>query len=74
MMVRKGAGMADGATQLGQARELHGQSRWAEACEQFSAADHTEQLDVGDRERYAEAAQSLGRGDEAIRLVRRAFN
>ena len=72
--MRKGAGMADGATQLGQARELHGQSRWAEACEQFSAADHTEQLDADDLERYAEAAQILGRGDEAIRLLRRAFN
>ena len=51
MMVRKGVGMADGATQLGQARELHGQSRWAEACEQFSAADHTVLLDADDLER-----------------------
>ena len=66
--------MADGATQLGQARELHAQSRWAEACEQFAAADRSEPLDADDLERYAEAAQILGRGDEAIQLLRRAFN
>ena len=66
--------MADGATRLGQARELHAQSRWAEACEQFAAADRAEQLDADDLERFAEAAQILGRGDEAIQLLRRAFN
>jgi DNA-binding CsgD family transcriptional regulator len=66
--------MVDGATHLGQARELHAQSRWAQACEQFAAADHFEPLDTDDLERYAEAAQILGRGDEAIQLLRRAFN
>jgi DNA-binding CsgD family transcriptional regulator len=66
--------MADGATRLGQARELHAQSRWTEACEQFAAADRSEPLDADDLERYAEAAQILGRGDEAIQLLRRAFN
>ena len=66
--------MTDGATRSGQARELHAQSHWAEACEQFAAADRAEQLDADDLERYAEAAQILGRGDEAIQLLRRAFN
>jgi DNA-binding CsgD family transcriptional regulator len=66
--------MADRATQLGQARELHAQSRWTEACEQFAAADRSEPLDADDLERYAEAAQILGRGDQAIQLLRRAFN
>jgi DNA-binding CsgD family transcriptional regulator/tetratricopeptide (TPR) repeat protein len=66
--------MADGATQSGQARELHTQSRWAEACVQFAAADRAERLDADDLERYAEAAQILGRGDEAIQLLRRAFD
>ena len=66
--------MTDGATRSGQARELHAQSRWAEACVQFAAADRAEQLDADDLERYAEAAQILGRGDEAIQLLRRAFN
>jgi tetratricopeptide (TPR) repeat protein len=66
--------MADVAIRLGQARELHAQSRWTEAYAQFSAADRAERLDAEDLERYAEAAQILGRGDEAIRLLRRAFN
>jgi DNA-binding CsgD family transcriptional regulator len=74
MMGREGGAVVDGATHLGQARELHEQSRWAEACEQFAAADHFEPLDTDDLERYAEAAQILGRGDEAIQLLRRAFN
>src|SRR5215211_4165997 len=74
MIGREGAAMADGATRLGQARELHAQSRWTEACEQFAAADRSEPLDADDLERYAEAAQILGRGDEAIQLLRRAFN
>ena len=74
MIGREGAGMADGGIQLGQARGLHAQSRWLEAYEHFSAADHAEQLDAEDLERYAEAAQILGRGDEAIRILRRAFN
>ena len=66
--------MADGATHLGQARDLHAQSRWADACEQFAATDRSEPLHADDLERYAEAAQILGRGDEAIQLLRRAFN
>jgi DNA-binding CsgD family transcriptional regulator/tetratricopeptide (TPR) repeat protein len=66
--------MADGATHLGHARELRAQSRWAEACEQFAAAARSEPLAADDLERYAESAQILGRGDEAIQLLRRAFN
>jgi hypothetical protein len=66
--------MAGSATRLSQARELHAQSRWAEACVEFAAADRTEQLTADDLESYAEAAQILGRGAEAIQLLRRAFN
>jgi DNA-binding NarL/FixJ family response regulator len=66
--------MADSWLGLSQARELHAQSQWAEAYEQFAAADRDEQLDADDLERYAEAAQILGRGAEAIGLLRRAFN
>jgi DNA-binding NarL/FixJ family response regulator len=66
--------MSDVATRLGQARELHAQSHWGEACEAFAAADRAEQLDADDLERYAEAAQILGRGNQAIQLLRRAFN
>jgi DNA-binding NarL/FixJ family response regulator len=72
-MVRKGAAMADSSTGLSQARKLHVQSHWAEAYEQFAEADRDEQLDAEDLERYAEAAQILGRGAEAIRVLRRAF-
>lgn len=73
MMEWRGAAMADVATRLGQARELHAQSLWAEAYRHFSAAG-AEGLDAEDLERYAEAAQILGRGDEAIQLLRRAFD
>jgi DNA-binding CsgD family transcriptional regulator len=73
MMEWKGAAMADVETRLGQARELHTQSRWAEAYRHFSAAG-AEGLDAEDLERYAEAAQILGRGDEAIQILRRAFD
>jgi tetratricopeptide (TPR) repeat protein len=66
--------MADGASQLGRAREAHEQSHWAKACEEFAAADRDEQLAADDLERYAESAQILGRGAEAIQLLRRAFN
>jgi DNA-binding CsgD family transcriptional regulator len=64
--------MADGATQLMRARDLHRQSRWAEACEEFAAADRLEALAVDDLDAFAEAAQVLGRGEEALRLLRRA--
>jgi DNA-binding CsgD family transcriptional regulator/tetratricopeptide (TPR) repeat protein len=66
--------MADGASHLGHARELHKQSLWAQACEEFAAVDRADQLEADDLERYAEAAQILGRGDQAIQLLRRAFN
>lgn len=64
--------MMDGATQLMRARDLHRQSRWAEACEEFAAADRLEALAVDDLDAFAEAAQVLGRGEEALRLLRRA--
>jgi tetratricopeptide (TPR) repeat protein len=66
--------MADSSIGLSQARELHAQSLWAEAYEQFAEADRDAQLDADDLEHYAEAAQILGRGADAIRLLRRAFN
>jgi ATP/maltotriose-dependent transcriptional regulator MalT len=65
--------MADVATRLARARELHLQSRWAEACDEFAAADALQPLAVDDLEAFAEAAQVLGPGDEAIRLLRRAY-
>jgi hypothetical protein len=61
MLVVEGRAMADVATRLSRARELHLQSRWAEACEEFAAADRLEPLDAEDLEVFAEAAQVLGR-------------
>lgn len=65
--------MADLASRLGRARELHLESRWAEACEEFAAADRLEPLTAEDLERFAEAAQVLGQGEEAVKILRRAY-
>ena len=62
--------MADLASRLGRARELHLESRWAEACDEFAAADRLEPLTAEDLERFAEAAQMLGRGG-AVKILRR---
>lgn len=64
---------ADTAARLRRARELHLQSRWAEACDEFAAADRLEPLAAEDLEAFAEAAQVLGRGEEAIGILRRAY-
>jgi DNA-binding CsgD family transcriptional regulator len=73
MVVREGASMADTATRLDQARDLHLQARWAEACTEFAAADRIKPLGVQDLELLAEAQQVLGRGDEAVQTLRRAY-
>jgi DNA-binding CsgD family transcriptional regulator len=73
MLWMEGISMADDATRLGRARELHRESRWAEACDEFAAADRLEPLVVDDLEAYAEAAQVLGRGEEAVKVLKRAF-
>ena len=65
--------MADVAIRLSRARELHLQSRWAEACDEFATADQLEPLAADDLEALAEASQVLGRGEEAIATLRRAF-
>jgi DNA-binding CsgD family transcriptional regulator len=69
----EGTSMADAASPLGRARELHLESRWAEACEEFAAADRLEPLTAEDLEKFAEAAQVLGRGEEAVKILRRAY-
>ena len=65
--------MEDVAIRLSRAREFHRQSRWAEACEEFAAADQQEPLAVDDLEAFAEAVQVLGRGEDAVRLLRRTY-
>ena len=55
------------------AREHHRESRWARACEEYAAADGAALLTVQDTESWAEAAQVIGRIDEAIALLTRCF-
>ena len=59
--------------QLETAREHHGASRWARACEEYAAADRATELTVEDLECWAEAAQVIGRIDEAIAVLTRCF-
>ena len=66
--------MPDRATLLSQARRLHQQSRWPEACDAFLAADQRSLLAVEDLELFAESAQILGRRDDAVRALERSFH
>jgi hypothetical protein len=45
----------------------------AEACDEFAAADRLEPLAAEDLEAFAEDVQVLGRGEEAIGILRRAY-
>ncbi len=58
---------------LDRAREAHRRQAWADAFARFSAADELEPLGPADLELAAEAADLAGRGDDAIRLLRRAY-
>jgi DNA-binding CsgD family transcriptional regulator len=55
------------------AREHHEASRWVRACEEYAAADRVTTLTVEDLECWAEAAQVIGRIDEAITVLTRCF-
>jgi DNA-binding CsgD family transcriptional regulator len=58
---------------LDTAHEHHHASRWAEACQEYCAADQASSLTVEDLESWAEAAQVIGRIDEAIAALTRCF-
>jgi tetratricopeptide (TPR) repeat protein len=67
---------------LERARQRHRTRAWADACDEYAAVDSAVDhavggaagpLAVADLERYAEAAQLIGRGDEARRALRRAY-
>jgi DNA-binding CsgD family transcriptional regulator len=51
----------------------HHASRWVEACLEYGAADRVMSLTVEDLESWAEAAQVIGRIDEAIAVLARCF-
>jgi DNA-binding CsgD family transcriptional regulator len=63
----------DADTDLALARAAHRRQAWADACVAFDAVDARTPLGVDDLELLAEASQMLGRGDEAIRVLRRAY-
>ncbi|GAB2960358.1 hypothetical protein GCM10023080_020500 [Streptomyces pseudoechinosporeus] len=59
--------------ELARGREACRQQAWAEAYDLLGGVDTVRPLDIDDVERLAEAADMLGRGDDAIVLLRRAF-
>lgn len=59
--------------ELVKGREAGRRLAWAEAYALLGGADAVRPLDAGDLERLAEAADMLGRGDDAVALLRRAF-
>jgi DNA-binding NarL/FixJ family response regulator len=65
--------MNDHLRHLETAREHHLASRWVRACEEYAAADRATPLTVEDLESWAEAAQVIGRIDEATAVLARCF-
>jgi DNA-binding CsgD family transcriptional regulator len=65
--------MNDDLRHLESAREHHQASRWVRACEEYGAADRATPLTVEDLESWAEAAQVIGRIDEAMAVLTRCF-
>jgi DNA-binding CsgD family transcriptional regulator len=58
---------------LEHARESHRRQAWADACSAFRAADAVAPLAVADLELLAESCQILGRGDDAVEILQRAY-
>ena len=58
---------------LERARESHRRQAWADACDEFAAADAVRPLGIEDLQLFAESVHILGRGDEAVRLLQRAY-
>jgi ATP/maltotriose-dependent transcriptional regulator MalT len=60
-------------TRLERARQAHRHRRWGDATDAFTEIDRTRPLDVDDLERLAEALDLVGRGDDAIAVLRRVY-
>lgn len=60
--------------ELAEGRDAGRRQAWSEAYALLGAADAVRPLDTRDVELLAEAADMLGRGDEAVVLLRRAFS
>ncbi|WP_030275141.1 helix-turn-helix transcriptional regulator [Streptomyces sp. NRRL B-24484] len=65
----------DAAAVLAEARRSHRGHAWRDACGLYAAADGDEPggLGVADLEDWGEAAQLLGRGEEASAVLQRAY-
>jgi tetratricopeptide (TPR) repeat protein len=75
--VRRLASASGGVMQvdaeLERARQAHREQRWMDAVDAFTVVDDVSSLDVEDLERLAEVLDLVGRGDEAIRVMQRAY-
>src|SRR4051794_35339152 len=68
-----GGGRMGMLSALERGRQAHRAQVWAEAFDLLSEADGRSPLSGEDLELLAEAASMLGRGDDDVRLLRRAF-
>ena len=55
------------------ARRAHRERRWTDAVDAFTAVDAAGPLGVEDLERLAEALDLVGRGDDAVAALQRAY-
>ena len=69
---RPGA-VANVDAELERARQAHSARRWLEAVDGFVRVDDTGPLDVDDLERFAEALDLVGRGDDAVAVLQRSY-
>jgi len=58
---------------LERAREASRQQAWADACDAYLAVDRVAPLEPEDLERLGEAAFLVGRGDDAVQALQRAY-
>ena len=63
----------DVGAELDRARQAHLRRRWGDAADAFAEVDAISPLDVDDLDRLAEALDLVGRGDDAIAVLRRVY-
>lgn len=63
----------DIGAELQRARRAHRERRWTEAVDAFVGVDGPRPLDAEDLERLAEALDLVGRGDDAVAVLERAY-
>lgn len=65
---------AGGVGKIDRSRRLFGQRAWADAYQAFLLADQETPLEAEDLERFAMAAYLVGRDDEYLKTLERAYN